>query len=87
MIKRQQTLADLRPGDSALLTEVETRGAMRRRLLDLGLIPGAQVSCTLRSPAGDPSAYLIRGSVIALRAQDARTMRIAPCGTAPACQA
>lgn len=34
---------------------------MRRRLLDIGLIPGTRVTCTAVSPAGDPAAYLIRG--------------------------
>ena len=45
--------------------------AMRRRLLDIGLIPGTRVTCTAVSPAGDPAAYLIRGAVIALRGRDA----------------
>ena len=46
-------------------------GSMRRRLLDIGLIEGTDVECLQRSPAGDPVAYLIRGAVIALRAEDA----------------
>jgi ferrous iron transport protein A len=44
---------------------------MRRRLQDIGLISGTQVSCVLRAPAGDPTAYAIRGAVIALRREDA----------------
>ena len=47
------------------------QGALRRRLLDIGLIPGTRVTCTAVSPAGDPAAYLIRGAVIALRGRDA----------------
>jgi ferrous iron transport protein A len=43
---------------------------MRRRMLDIGLAPGTEVECLGRSPAGDPSAYLIRGAVIAIRASD-----------------
>jgi ferrous iron transport protein A len=45
-------------------------GGMRRRLLDLGLVPGAEVRCMGRSPAGDPSAFLICGAVIAIRRAD-----------------
>ena len=46
------------------------------RLLDLGLIRGTRVTCTAKSPAGDPAAYLIRGAVIALRGRDARGVRL-----------
>ena len=45
-------------------------GAMRRRLLELGLVAGTRVRCLGRSPLGDPSAYEIRGAVIALRDRD-----------------
>ena len=51
---------------------------MRRRLLDIGLIENTDVECLGRSPAGDPSAYLIRGAVIAIRAADCRDILIAP---------
>ena len=50
---------------------------MRRRLLDLGLIPGTRVTCQGRSPAGDPAAYLVRGTVVALRARDAAAVGLA----------
>lgn len=43
---------------------------MRRRLLDIGLIENTEVECLGRSPGGDPSAFLIRGAVIAIRSED-----------------
>ena len=46
-------------------------GPNRRRLLDLGLTPGASVVCLYAAPSGNPRAYYIRGAVIALRNQDA----------------
>ena len=58
-------------GESAYVTEVNTRPDMTRRLADLGLIRGTRVTCMARSPAGDPCAYLIRGALIALRRADA----------------
>ena len=64
------TLDALRVGQWGEVAEVMTEPAMRRRLLDLGLVPGTAVSCTAVSPAGDPAAYLIRGAVIALRRED-----------------
>lgn len=64
-------LCDLAPGQWGRVTELRAAGGMRRRLLDLGLVPGAEVRCMGRSPAGDPTAYLICGAVIAIRCTDA----------------
>ena len=54
-------------------------GAMRRRLLELGLVPGTRAECLLRAPSGSPAAYLVRGAVIALRQCDAARVEIG-CG-------
>jgi len=54
------------------------RGPERRRLLDLGLIPGTEVSADIRSPGGDPTGYLIRGAVIALRREQADHIQVEP---------
>ena len=62
-------------GESGVVAGVEAESAMRRRLFDLGLVPGTAVTCTAVSPAGDPAAYLIRGAVIAIRGRDAAGVR------------
>jgi ferrous iron transport protein A len=49
---------------------------MVRRLRDLGLIEGTLVSCAFRAPSGDPTAYLIRGALIAIRDSDAAGIKI-----------
>ncbi len=67
----ERRLNALREGEEARVVWVEAAAALRRRLMDLGLVPGTRVSCVARSPAGDPAAYLIRGAVIALRGADA----------------
>ena len=72
----EYSLSALRVGQSAYAAEIQADEAMRRRLLDLGLIRGTRVTCTAKSPAGDPAAYLIRGAVIALRGRDARGVRL-----------
>lgn len=54
------------------------RGAERRRLLDLGFVPGSIVEANLISPGGDPVAYLVRGALIALRREQARFICIEP---------
>ena len=70
------SLSALREGESAYVTEVNAGPAMDRRLTDLGLVRGTRVTCVLRSPAGDPCAYLIRGALIALRRADADGVRL-----------
>ncbi len=51
-------------------------GLQRRRLLDLGLVPGTVVSAELKGAAGGPTAYRIRGAVIALRRAQAEQIQI-----------
>ncbi len=64
------SLSDLKQGCSAIVKELTAGSGIRRRLQDLGLIEGTCVECVQKSPLGDPAAYLIRGAVIALRAED-----------------
>lgn len=72
-------LSDIKPGEGARVIKLETEGGMRRRLLDIGLIENTQVSCIGKSPGGDPSAYLIRGAVIAIRKEDAKNIKVVRC--------
>ena len=60
----------LRPGEKAFVKELVASDSMRRRFLDIGLVAHTPVECLGRSPGGDPSAFLIRGAVIAIRAED-----------------
>lgn len=64
-------LCALAPGEAAVVARLLTGGAMRRRLQELGLIPGAPVACLGRSPGGDPAAYRIAGAIVAIRDEDA----------------
>jgi len=47
-----------------------------RRLKDLGMVRGTKVKCVLRSPLGDPTAYKIRGAVVAIRDEDASSVMV-----------
>lgn len=49
---------------------------LKRRLLDLGLTRGTEIKKLYKSPLNDPCAYLIRGSVIALRGEDAKNISV-----------
>lgn len=67
-------LSFLKPGQTGTVKEILPCGEMRRRLLDMGLIPDTGVECVGKSPAGDPKAYMIRGAVIAIRSEDCRNI-------------
>jgi DtxR family Mn-dependent transcriptional regulator len=54
------------------------RGAERRRLLDLGILPGTPIEVELTSPGGDPTAYRVREALIALRREQARLIHMIP---------
>lgn len=71
-------LTALKLGESGRVVALAAglRGRERRRLLDLGLLPGTLVTAELRSPSGDPTAYRIRGATIALRAEQAKQIRV-----------
>ena len=62
-------LTSLKPNEKACVEGIskESRGDSRRRLLDLGFVKGAKVSIDLVNPFGEPTAYLIKGTTIALR--------------------
>ncbi|MGO1469518.1 MAG: FeoA family protein [Tissierella sp.] len=53
-----------------------SKGVLRRRLLDLGVIEGTEIEVLGQSPSGDPTAYLIRGAVIALRTEVSSTILV-----------
>ena len=59
-----------------IISSLECKGDLRRRLLDLGLIDNTKIKCLYKSPFNDPTAYLIRGSVIALRKSDTKDILI-----------
>jgi DtxR family Mn-dependent transcriptional regulator len=76
------TLADLEVGNAARIRALRVTGLGRRRLLDLGFTPGTTVECELASPFGEPRGYRIRGTLIALRPDEARRIEIERTGEA-----
>lgn len=72
----EKCLNELKPGEAAVVERLRVHGSMRRRLLDIGLVEGTRVECVGKSPMGDPSAYCIRGAVIAIRAADSRNVLV-----------
>ena len=70
------TLDRLAVGQRAAVTEVSAPEDQRRRLQELGFVPGGVVSAVQESPWGDPVAYAVCGAVIALRRADARQIAV-----------
>jgi len=69
-------LINLNRGETARISELESEGLVRRRLLDLGLTPGTEITRELDAALGEPSAYRVRGALIALRSEEARKITI-----------
>lgn len=71
MNKKITQLDKLPTGMFGMVNTLTCTGSERRRMLDLGLIDGTRVESLRKSPSGDPTAYEIRGAVIALRSEEA----------------
>ena len=63
-------------GKKAKVISLISDGTIRRRMLDLGLISDTVVEALQKSPSGDPTAYHIRGAVIALRSEEANKIMV-----------
>ncbi|HPR23908.1 MAG TPA: FeoA family protein [Bacillota bacterium] len=71
------TLDMLKPGARARITAVKGKGALRRRLLDLGLTPGTIVMIRKVAPLGDPVEICLRGFELSLRKAEASEIEVA----------
>lgn len=74
----ERTLNTVCPGETVRIHALQSKSGIRRRLLDMGFTEGTPAACLYRSPAGDPTAYYVRGSIVALRQEDAKMILIRP---------
>ena len=72
------TLKDLKVGESAVITKIGGEGALRQHFLDMGVIPGAEVTVVKFAPMGDPMELQIHGYELTLRLADAAQIDIEP---------
>lgn len=70
------SLDQLRPNENGIVIKINAMDQLKRRFLDLGIIPNTKIKVLYESPFKDPKAYLIRGTVIALRNDDACLIEI-----------
>jgi DtxR family Mn-dependent transcriptional regulator len=75
---QSQRLSRLQLGQKGRVLNISavTRGQERRRLMDLGIIPGTIIETELHGPLGDPTAYRVRGALIALRREQADLINV-----------
>lgn len=74
------TLDKLPVGSGGRIARVGGQGALRRRLLDMGLTPGTRVEVVKRAPLGDPIELELRGYSLTLRLDDAAEIQLADAG-------
>ncbi len=72
------TLKELEVGESAVIRQVGGSGALRQHFLDMGMIPGAEVTVVKLAPMGDPMELQIHGYALTLRLAEAQQIRIDP---------
>ena len=75
------TLNELPIGKEAIITKVGGEGALRCRLLDMGLIPKTKIMITKVAPMGDPIELRLRGYTLTIRVEDAQNIEIKEGGT------
>lgn len=71
-----KTLDKLRPGQRGTVLHINGQGALKRRLIDMGLTPGVEVFVRKVAPMGDPIEINLRGYELSLRKNDAQTIMI-----------
>lgn len=65
-----RSLSDIFPGHRYMVVSMELDNAMCRRLIDMGVVPNAEISLAFTAPSGSPIAFWIKGALIALRRDD-----------------
>ena len=71
-----ENLNQLPLNKSGKIKSIACNEGIKRRLLDMGLVNGTNIEPILVSPSGDPRAFLVRGTIIAIRKEDAKDIKI-----------
>jgi len=69
-------LNDLKKGQRAVIIQVGGKGAVKRRMMDMGIVPGSTISIVRVAPLGDPIEYLVKGYSLSLRRSEAREILV-----------
>lgn len=69
-------VSDLKINQKAIITDVEGKGNLRRRLLEMGILPNTSIVVVKKAPLGDPLEISIRGYELSLRKEDAKLIKV-----------
>lgn len=72
-----KTLRDVKVGEGAVVARLHGEGAVRRRIMDMGLVKGTEVRVRRVAPAGDPIELTVRGYELSIRRSEAETVEVA----------
>jgi len=70
--KEAFTVKDLKPGERGKVLNIKGKGDLKKRLLDMGMVPGAEIKLEKVAPLGDPIDILIKGYHLSLRKEEAK---------------
>ncbi len=71
-----KTLKDIKPGESAVIVRLHGEGAVRRRIMDMGITKGAEVFVRKTAPLGDPIEINVRSYELTIRKADAQLIEV-----------
>lgn len=71
-----KTLKDIKVGESCKVVKLHGEGAIKRRIMDMGITKGAEISVRKVAPLGDPMELTVRGYELSLRKADAETIEV-----------
>jgi len=73
-----KTVNDMKIGETAVVTGLGCAGALRRRIIDMGITPGAVVILRKAAPLGDPLEINVRGYELSIRRSEAKEIKVIP---------
>jgi len=71
-----QTLKTAKPGDTVRVVKISGAGAIKRRIMDMGITKGAEIAVRKVAPFGDPIEVTVRGYELSLRRADAEIIEV-----------
>jgi len=74
--RKSGALADLRVGESAILSELQLSPPVAEHLMNLGFVPGLEVTVARSGPGGDPRVYRVEGTEVAMRRDVSRHIHV-----------
>ena len=75
-MNKQLTLKDVKPGKVAIVVGMLGEGALRKRLIDMGITPGTKILVRKIAPLGDPIEIILRGYELSLRKEIAKNILV-----------